>query len=134
LSLEEACLAWQAAASLGYPFGPVFRLMLLTGCRSGEWSACRRSYVDLEQKMLVIPASAYKTDHFHIVPLVPETRSAVQYRRPKDCLIETVMRELSGENCAFDPRAAGLLTPLRADTSQWKARLSGLRLRTCYMR
>lgn len=72
LSLEEARLAWQAAGTLGYPFGPTFRLMLLTGCRSGEWSACRRSYVDLEQRLLIIPASVYKTDHVHIVPLVPE--------------------------------------------------------------
>ena len=72
LSLEEARLAWQAAGTLGYPFGPVFRLMLLTGCRSGEWSACRRNYVDLQQKLLVIPASAYKSDHVHIVPLISE--------------------------------------------------------------
>jgi len=72
LSLEEAKIAWQAAETLGYPFGPVYQLMLLTGCRQGEWSACLRSYVDLDQALLVLPASAYKSDHVHVVPLVPQ--------------------------------------------------------------
>jgi hypothetical protein len=27
---------WRAAGKLGYPFGPGFRLNLLTGCRQGE--------------------------------------------------------------------------------------------------
>lgn len=71
LSLEEARIVWRAAGTLGYPFGPLYRLILLTGCRPGEWSRCRRSYVDLKQGLLVIPAQAYKSDHVHVVPLVP---------------------------------------------------------------
>jgi integrase len=71
LSLEEARLAWCAAQSLGYPFGPTYQLILLTGCRPGEWSACLKSYVDLNQSLLVIPADAYKSNHVHVVPLVP---------------------------------------------------------------
>jgi integrase len=70
LSLEEARIVWQAAPTLGYPFGPAYQLIMLTGCRPGEWSACLRSYVDLKQKLLVIPADAYKSDHVHVVPLV----------------------------------------------------------------
>jgi len=71
LSIEEARIAWQAAGTLGYPFGPVYRLMMLTGCRQGEWSACLRRYVDLKQALLVLPATAYKSEHVHVVPLVP---------------------------------------------------------------
>lgn len=71
LSIEEAKIAWRAAATLGYPFGPIYQAILLTGCRPGEWSACRRSYVDLKQALLVLPADAYKSDHVHVVPLVP---------------------------------------------------------------
>lgn len=71
LSLEEARIAWRAAGTLGYPFGPIYQAILLTGCRPGEWSACRRSYVDLKQALLVLPADAYKSDHVHVVPLVP---------------------------------------------------------------
>jgi integrase len=71
LSLEEARVAWRAAGALGYPFGPAYRLILLTGCRPGEWARCQRSFVDLKQTLLVLPASAYKSDHVHVVPLVP---------------------------------------------------------------
>lgn len=70
LSLEEARLAWIAAGTLGYPFGPVYQLMMLTGCRPGEWSAAVRSWIDLSQALSVIPADRYKTDHVHVVPLV----------------------------------------------------------------
>jgi hypothetical protein len=42
--------------------GPT-RLHLMTGCRQGEWSACLRSYVDLKQTLLVLPANVYKSDH-----------------------------------------------------------------------
>lgn len=71
LSIEEAQIAWQAAGTLGYPFGPVYRLILLTGCRPGEWARCVRRYIDLKQSLMVIPADAYKSDHIHVVPLVP---------------------------------------------------------------
>lgn len=71
LSLDEARIVWHAAGTLGYPFGPLYRLILLTGCRPGEWARCARSYIDLKQSLLVIPAQAYKSDHVHVVPLVP---------------------------------------------------------------
>ncbi len=71
LSLEEARIAWRAAGTLGYPFGPTYQLIMLTGCRPGEWSACIRPYVDVKQALLVLPADAYKSDHVHVVPLVP---------------------------------------------------------------
>ena len=71
LSLEEARVAWRAAGALGYPFGPAYRLILLTGCRPGEWARCQWPFVDLKQTLLVLPASAYKSDHVHVVPLVP---------------------------------------------------------------
>lgn len=72
LSMEEARLAWRAAGTLGYPFGPAYRVIMLTGCRPGEWSACLKRYLDLKQALLVLPADAYKTDHVHVVPLVPQ--------------------------------------------------------------
>ena len=72
LSLEEAREAWRAAGDLGYPFGPVYQLDLLTGNRRGEWSKCRASFLDLAQGLQIIPAASYKSDHVHVMPLVPE--------------------------------------------------------------
>jgi len=79
LSLEEAQIVWHAAGTLGYPFGPLYRLILLTGCRPGEWARCCRPYVDLKQSLLVIPAQAYKSDHVHVVPLVPAAVQILEY-------------------------------------------------------
>jgi integrase len=79
LSLEEAQIVWQAAGTLGYPFGPLYRLILLTGCRPGEWARCRQSYIDLKNSLLVIPAQAYKSDHVHVVPLVPVAVQILEY-------------------------------------------------------
>ena len=72
LSLEESRVVWEAAKTLSYPFGPAYQLVLLTGCRPGEWSRCKRGFIDFKQSLLVIPADAYKSDHVHVVPLVPQ--------------------------------------------------------------
>jgi integrase len=72
LSLEEARAAWRAAGDLGYPFGPVYQLDLLTGNRRSEWGNCRRDYLDFDQALQVIPAASYKSDHVHVMPLVPQ--------------------------------------------------------------
>jgi integrase len=72
LSLEEARAVWRAAESAGYAFGTHAQLMLLTGCRAGEWAKALWGWVDLEQGLFVIPASAYKSRHVHVVPLVSQ--------------------------------------------------------------
>jgi integrase len=78
LSLDEARTVWRAASSAGYAFGTHVQLMLLTGCRAGEWAHSLWSWVDLKQKLLVIPAEAYKSDHVHVVPLVPEAMAILK--------------------------------------------------------
>jgi integrase len=78
LSLEEARIAWHAAGTLGYPFGPAYQLIMLSGCRPGEWSTGLWPYVDLNQSLLVIPADVYKTDHVHVIPLVPIATQILQ--------------------------------------------------------
>lgn len=72
LSLEEARLVYRAAEATRYPFGTHVQLMLLTGCRCDEWASARSSWIDFKQKLMVIPASNYKSDHVHVVPLVPK--------------------------------------------------------------
>ena len=79
LSLEEARAAWRAAGDLGYPFGPAYQLILLTGNRRGEWSTCLESYLDLDQALQIIPAGSYKSDHVHVMPLVPQAVEILQW-------------------------------------------------------
>jgi len=46
--------------------------MLLTGCRLDEWASARHAWIDLSEALIVIPADDYKSDHVHVVPLVPQ--------------------------------------------------------------
>jgi hypothetical protein len=87
LSRNELKAVWHAAEGLGYPFGPWFQLLMLTGQRRADWSAAERSELkaesELEQEdvrtadgaadryVLEIPARRYKSERDHIVPLVP---------------------------------------------------------------
>lgn len=72
LTLRESRIVWQAAKDCGYPFGDHARLMLLDATRSDEWASTQGSQVDLEEALNVIPADNYKSDHVHVVPLVPQ--------------------------------------------------------------
>ncbi len=79
LSMDEIRLAWRAASTLGYPFGPVYQLIMLTGDRRGAWGNARRSQIDLNQKLLIVSAEDYKSDRVHVVPLVDHSLSILQW-------------------------------------------------------
>ncbi len=59
---------WRSHREMGYPFGPLYRLLLLTGCRKSEIGEARRSELDTEKRLLVIPPERFKSDAQHLVP------------------------------------------------------------------
>lgn len=69
--LTESEIADIWAASDGYPFGAVVRLLLLTGQRRAEVAGMRWSEVDLDAKVWTIPAARAKNGVRHQVPLAP---------------------------------------------------------------
>ena len=69
LSMQELNAVWRSTYVLGYPFGPLYRLLLLTGCRRGEWAKARWSWLDQVAGEMHIPAESYKTGKAHIVAL-----------------------------------------------------------------
>jgi integrase len=69
LNDEELKTAWLAANLLGYPYGPLFRLLILTGQRKSEVAEARWSEFDLTKKLWIIPADRMKADAAHVVPL-----------------------------------------------------------------
>jgi len=69
LSDVELRATWRAGEGLGYPYGPLFRLLILTGQRKSEVAEARWSEFDLEKKLWVIPAERMKADAAHVVPL-----------------------------------------------------------------
>lgn len=72
LTDQELRAVWRAAERLGYPFGPFFQLMILTGQRRNEWADAKHSEVCGRRKVLEVPKARYKGRRDHVVPLVPE--------------------------------------------------------------
>jgi integrase len=69
LSDDELRLVWNAADSDGWPFGPLVKLLVLTGQRLGEVGGMRWDEVDLANKLWTLPAKRVKNDELHEVPL-----------------------------------------------------------------
>jgi integrase len=66
---DELRVFWRATRRLGYPYGPLFRTLALTGQRKSEVAEARWSEFDLTKKVWVTPAERMKTDVDHVVPL-----------------------------------------------------------------
>ena len=84
LSDDEIRLVWQASDAIGWPFGPIVKMLLLTGARRDEVSEMRWGELDLQPLQTkvddgkideisgmcwTLPASRTKNKHAHIAPL-----------------------------------------------------------------
>ncbi len=78
LSDAELRAAWRAADSLAYPYGPLFKLLMLTGQRKSEVAEARWSEFDLAKKVWTIPPERMKADAAHIVPLSDDAIAVLQ--------------------------------------------------------
>jgi integrase len=69
---DEIRALWRSTDRLGYPFGPLLRVLMLSALRLREASDARWSEVDLEAKLWIIDAARMKGGVAHAVPLTPE--------------------------------------------------------------
>jgi integrase len=69
LTDNEIQLFWSGCDRLGWPFGPLFKLLLLTAQRRTEVAGIRWSELNLEGRQWVIPRERAKNDREHIVHL-----------------------------------------------------------------
>lgn len=67
LSIKEARRAYSAAADMGYPFGTLYQMLLLTGCRLRELAEAKWDWLDGDE--LIVPGSNRKNGRPHVVPL-----------------------------------------------------------------
>jgi integrase len=66
---RELSLVWKAAETLGWPFDPIVKLLLLTGARRGEVVGMRWVEVDFEKELWALPADRVKNKRPHTLPL-----------------------------------------------------------------
>jgi integrase len=64
-------MVWRAADHLGYPYGPVFQLLILTGQREREVADATWDEFDLKNALWTIPKIRMKGERAHEVPLSP---------------------------------------------------------------
>ncbi len=69
LADDELKLVWKAADSIGWPFGPIVKLLLLTGARRDEVAQMEWREVDLDRAVWTLPASRSKNRREHAIPL-----------------------------------------------------------------
>jgi integrase len=71
LTDDELRAVWKAADGLGYPYGPLFRLLILSGQREREVADMRWTEIDLPNCLWAIPATRMKGGRAHQIPLAP---------------------------------------------------------------
>lgn len=91
----EIATIYKSSAALGYPFGPLIQLLLLTAQRRDEVAEMRWSEISLDGTTWTLPAGRAKNDKAHIVHLPPEARAilaALPRRTDTDLIFTTTGR------------------------------------------
>ncbi|CCB65859.1 site-specific integrase [Hyphomicrobium sp. MC1] len=109
LTNDEVVRIWNAAHTIGYPFGSLIKLLLLTGQRRSEVSRLCWADIDLETGLWTQPSLSNKSKRIHLVPL---TGHAVE-----------VLREIPRLNAQLVFPARGRSNRAVSGFSKWKRRL-----------
>jgi integrase len=78
LTLEEIKGFWAACGQMGYPWGPIFQLLLLTGARLREVSQASWDEVSIADGTLNLPSSRTKNARPHQIQLSDQALSIIQ--------------------------------------------------------
>ena len=73
LTDDEIRLFWKATEGFNHPFGPMWRLLLLTGQRRNEIAGMRRAELEIDgdDPGWLVPGNRTKNGNEHFVPLTP---------------------------------------------------------------
>jgi integrase len=77
LSDDELRSVWHGCNALGYPFGPLVQMLILTAQRRTETARMVWDHLDLDRRLWVIPAELTKSDRTHTVPLSPAAEDII---------------------------------------------------------
>jgi integrase len=68
LKPEELKKVWDAATAVGYPYGTIVHLLILTGQRKTEIANLRRTWIDQKAKTITLPEWVCKNSREHRFP------------------------------------------------------------------
>ena len=69
---SELALIWKASETLGWPFCPIVRLLILTGQRRSEIADGRWAEIDFDAKVWRLASERTKNKREHTIPLSPQ--------------------------------------------------------------
>lgn len=69
LTDDELAAIWKAGDEIGYPFGPLYRLLLATAQRRAEVAKARWSEIDMDAQTWTISGMRSKSGRGHVLPL-----------------------------------------------------------------
>lgn len=118
LTDDEVRLAWRAFESIGWPFGPIAKLLLLTGARRDEVASATWAEIDLAAKTWTLAKERSKNGVAHEIPL-SDAAVAILAELPrigerKDALVfsttgKTAVSGFSNAKVQIDAAMLGLL-------------------------
>lgn len=123
----ELAATWRAAEAIGYPFGTVAQLLILTGQRRSEVLEAEWSEFDLDAATWTIPRERAKNDRAHVVPLAPATVTILRAiprigKSPRLLFTTTGETPFSGVSKATERLQTGAAKhlPEGADPAPWR--------------
>ena len=78
LTNPEIVKLWAVCDAQGFPFGPLLKLLALTGCRREEVAGMRRTELSEDLATWTIPGQRTKNHLVHVVPLPPMARNIIR--------------------------------------------------------
>lgn len=89
LSHDEIAALWSVLEKEKYPFGPVYKLLLLTGARRSEVGGMIGKELNLEACEWVLPRERAKNDREHVIPLSQMAVDILESRLTKGFIFTT---------------------------------------------
>ena len=119
LSDEELKSAWRAAGEIGFPFGPLVQLLVLTGQRRDEVAGMRWSEINLGERKWTLPRERVKNNRLHEIPL-SEPVIAILATLPRigTEYVLTTNGKVPASNYGKNKRRLDALLP--PDTPRWR--------------
>ena len=78
LNCEELVHVWMASEKVGYPFGAIVRLLVLTAQRRGEVANMRWAHISFDDAVWHLPKELTKSNRAHVIPLTSSCRQLIQ--------------------------------------------------------
>lgn len=113
LTLSEIARVWAGAETMGYPYGPLLQVLILTAQRRSEVAGLRREEID--GKAWKLPDSRAKRGKGHLIPLSPRAEAILGAlpRMSDGSLMFTTGKRAAKRGQKVDP------TALPAPVSGW---------------